>query len=485
MCRESFSIKLEEIKTNFCLVNMIELIKNSTGSSEFCSFCLLMEEKRPAVSQCLTCLDYLCNECGKMRHAFTRQTRDHKVVSMKDIKTGKFEKEIRLAQKERCSKHADEILAFFCMSCQLPVCRDCLIYEHREHKFKPISELRKAKELEINEVINPLKKKLKDFQDCSASITVELKDCEAKENKILQEISKSCLEAINCIKTSQRNIEKEIQNQMHLHKENLQHAFDNISKHCKSIEESITFSNNILMDGNDFEVLQLMDEIYERVLSLNGLNCTEMCLSKNKELPEYKITWKEPKLLSFSLKTSGAKTSSIQTEEKDYAYVEPVIDECREEKEENDKITDLPSSEHICCLFPRARFEPLSASAPYLPPSIKIAKQCVLSFVRTLKFNVSDDQCTPVHSSVTWTRDGRVVAIDKMSEKMLSITLSTEVKKSIKIPKILSVSANAAGFVCKTSDGYLLKLDRQFAEIGRYEGVSTIVSTSPNNRLTI
>ncbi|XP_061180441.1 E3 ubiquitin-protein ligase TRIM56-like [Saccostrea echinata] len=470
VCRENFALEVDEIKTNFCLTNMIDLVKKS--DELFCSFCKLLDENRPALFQCLTCLDYLCEECAKMRHSFTRQTRNHQVVSMKDIKTGKHDNEIRLAQKTRCSSHTDEILLFLCTSCQAPVCRDCLIYKHREHGFKPIADLRKEKEQKINEIIDPLKKKLEDLQKSSAVLSVEINSCEANENVIVREIEERFSEAIESLRRSQTKLTEDIRNKMKLQKDPLHNAFQNIEKHCKSIEESLTFSANISKGGSDFEILNILDEIYDRVLNLNESTCTKTSECLNLDIPHFKLLWKKTQLLDPSFEQTDILSLEIKTKRASQLFTTN-----RSETNEN----------NAGLLRDHSASSSLITDKRGISDNLKnVKKKSILNLIKKLNFSDNDDKYTPVYSSVTWTPDGRVVAIDKENEKVKSLTLSSNSRKSIKFPRVLSISSNLNGFLCRTQiDSQMFIMNRQLEIQEQHDGVSTIVCTSPNDNASM
>lgn len=115
ICEDVVDISnLENISLNHWLKNVIDTIditQNSKG--KFCSFCELKGRKQEAVAICLTCFDLLCITCWESRHTFTTLTKDHHVVSIKDVQTGRYDSEIRSNQKIHCSDHKKEYYRFF------------------------------------------------------------------------------------------------------------------------------------------------------------------------------------------------------------------------------------------------------------------------------------------------------------------------------------------------------------------------------------
>uniref|UniRef100_A0A1I8HK50 B box-type domain-containing protein n=1 Tax=Macrostomum lignano TaxID=282301 RepID=A0A1I8HK50_9PLAT len=104
------------------------------AAAELCDLC---NRSRQASSRCLDCGKLLCIAC-RQRHRRVRVTSEHELVDV--------DRQMEL----RCERHSDELVRFFCTSCQTPVCIGCTFSsEHAEHtvlKFKDAAQ-QKADEL--------------------------------------------------------------------------------------------------------------------------------------------------------------------------------------------------------------------------------------------------------------------------------------------------------------------------------------------------
>ena len=139
--------KISDMKSNFYIKNLIEFSEST--SSKFrdkkCSFCPLVGKESPATSQCLTCRDFLCADCSN-RHNFTRETLSHEIATLEDLQRGKHNEKLRSRQEIPCSDHPGELLKYFCDTCNISVCRDCVILGHRQdHTILAPSEAIKRK----------------------------------------------------------------------------------------------------------------------------------------------------------------------------------------------------------------------------------------------------------------------------------------------------------------------------------------------------
>lgn len=90
---------------------------------------------------CRKCEANYCSECDEVVHA---------------IPILKTHASVRIDQKPRrmgisCTQHADEKLKFWCNTCSISVCSDCMVYQHQGHSCNGIENeaVNKAKEVRI------------------------------------------------------------------------------------------------------------------------------------------------------------------------------------------------------------------------------------------------------------------------------------------------------------------------------------------------
>ena len=119
-----------------------------------CESCL---KKEKAVSFCRQCTAFLCAHCVE-QHRLLRVFEGHKVESLDDLKRGGAKHmPLKEAPPTKCPEH-DKAMKIFCLDCNSLICRDCLLYVHREHKSnflkKCASEARKT----LRDSLTPLQR---------------------------------------------------------------------------------------------------------------------------------------------------------------------------------------------------------------------------------------------------------------------------------------------------------------------------------------
>ena len=115
--------------------------KVETGETEACSDkCpILCEscagEEHPVAFKCLDCHEHMCEEASKF-HTRTKYTRDHKVVSIKDL---------------NCAVHEGKALIYFNSDYNVLICHDCsLLPKYQGHRLELIQEAGENAKREID-----------------------------------------------------------------------------------------------------------------------------------------------------------------------------------------------------------------------------------------------------------------------------------------------------------------------------------------------
>ena len=92
-----------------------------------CDPCSRIDENSPATKWCVDCEDALCMNCIKA-HKGNRVTMTHHVIDIEVISTLPGEV---LTTQEKCSRHPDFIMDFFCNQHHVICCRNCMSEDHR------------------------------------------------------------------------------------------------------------------------------------------------------------------------------------------------------------------------------------------------------------------------------------------------------------------------------------------------------------------
>ena len=241
---------MSSLPTNVIIKHLLDL-NADLKKNLFCDICILHGEERKSAGQCIDCNDMLCSECCE-KHNYSRQTISHTVVSLDDI-TSNQQCVVRLRESTvlNCNEHEDEKLKFYCITCQIVVCRDCVLLSHSSHqvltsekviqKIKDeiegkIGKLNKTKEKSDEELV-----KFKDFFEEQEKQQKDTLETAYKEVlACVEEKYKLCLESLN-------DYYQDVRSRFHQRQEK-------IKKGNEAIEDTEKNIRYLLNQGQDLEI---------------------------------------------------------------------------------------------------------------------------------------------------------------------------------------------------------------------------------------
>lgn len=126
--------------------------------------CTSCKGKENAISRCNDCANILCASCDNA-HQSMRCFENHKVVKLEDLVKSSSSEKMAIHKPLFCTTHATENLKYFCFSCEVPVCNECLIAEHKgaDHVYEIISDAEKCVRVEVENLMKEAKGKVCDF----------------------------------------------------------------------------------------------------------------------------------------------------------------------------------------------------------------------------------------------------------------------------------------------------------------------------------
>ena len=193
-----------------------------------------------AVSFCIECCEFLCKGCVQ-HHKKWRKTLNHELQPVGGAKSTSKETAEPLKgiphKPMSCQLHEDEMLKFFCETCCLLICRDCVICEHSGHTYS-----------RVEKVANREKADLICRLESAGDAKSELDDTIAKGGKIVQQIQ-----------AKQKSVEEDIETAFKTLHEALQERKKVLL--AKAAEISLGKQTALAMQGE--ELKGLSDEIRE------------------------------------------------------------------------------------------------------------------------------------------------------------------------------------------------------------------------------
>ncbi|XP_065070731.1 E3 ubiquitin-protein ligase TRIM71-like [Rhopilema esculentum] len=228
--------------------------------------CTNCEDQSMANARCLDCVENLCPKCVTA-HERIRQTKDHKVVCFEELQNNAIYDALKCPSF--CGVHDREMLKYFCETCDDAICRDCAIYDHREHNYVDLKEAVKIHRETVIELLDSTKRKLpvvklalnevievtnslSDRRDAvknliTATVDEHIRTLEEKKRRLVETLDEMCQQKEKVLKDQQSVLEMDL---------------DNLLSSCDFVE-------NILRFGNEAEMMLVKRIMANRLKKLS------------------------------------------------------------------------------------------------------------------------------------------------------------------------------------------------------------------------
>ena len=157
LCRTELSQDVAKLPTNFAIKRLIEIFRKRQESMRttprakpVCGEC---EDDALAVVWCVDCENFQCEECLK-QHQRMKSLKLHKTIPVENFMQNPHVS--ALTKPELCKDHTQP-LDLYCQTCNILVCRDCTIVDHRQHQYNFVDKLADEECAKVKTVTAPLK----------------------------------------------------------------------------------------------------------------------------------------------------------------------------------------------------------------------------------------------------------------------------------------------------------------------------------------
>ncbi|XP_038055944.1 tripartite motif-containing protein 45-like [Patiria miniata] len=118
-------------------INQLEQTEGQ-GLKVMCQAC---DEENEAISRCMDCKHYLCQECQKAHNRMAVLTKGHKIVALTElpVESQEITEDTELKKVPKCLKHPDQDLCLYCNTCEVLICSECTNIDHKESIHSHVS----------------------------------------------------------------------------------------------------------------------------------------------------------------------------------------------------------------------------------------------------------------------------------------------------------------------------------------------------------
>ncbi|KAL9880613.1 E3 ubiquitin-protein ligase meiotic P26 isoform 2-T4 [Glossina fuscipes fuscipes] len=276
ICKQITAIGVKGIQSLTCdyiLTNILDLA--SIESEQL--FCTSCKSKENAISRCNDCANFLCSGCDNA-HKYMRCFENHEVLKLEDLqKSSDNGKPLVIHKPLYCNVHTSENLKYYCFNCQIPVCNDCLIADHKgsEHHYDVIALAEKSVRGDIENLMKEAKSKVQYCDDAVSNLSTALNELQTQHDSARDLIQETFEKYKKILEKCRDQALIELQ-KLHSERElKIMDLLQNIENTMGKINNANRFTNRVLEQANAGEFLAMKKLIGNQFINL--INTTPKC----------------------------------------------------------------------------------------------------------------------------------------------------------------------------------------------------------------
>ncbi|PIK48332.1 putative tripartite motif-containing protein 2-like [Apostichopus japonicus] len=223
---------------------------------------------RVVSSGCLECVDFLCDECAPLHdHRIARFTRQHHIISVPSSENKKL-----LKPDLRCEKHHRECMRFYCETCRTPICRECILIEHKDHSHTFLQdEVARHKET-IEALMSGVTDRIASFEDALGGVDEAEATLEANRGQAEYIIEKTVQDYVVILRKQQEDLVRKLMRVCQSRRQRLNALRRSLQTGLDNLLSGFDFTEKVIGHGNELDILSIKDEVIERLQGLAAVS---------------------------------------------------------------------------------------------------------------------------------------------------------------------------------------------------------------------
>lgn len=248
-----------------CFVGDIRESDAEDGKEKIC--CDVCGEKSKAKSFCYECNQRLCSFCVSF-HEKLQATREHNVAGIDESGVRKVKR------KRKCVTHDKNELQYFCEDCNLLICIDCNMTQHKLHKCRNIvdvaDEFRQQLATEVSK--EEYGQHLQTLSNYSNTMKKKQQVNEGKEGELMRAVEQQFEAFQNVLENIKMDFISEISDTGMSNESNEKEGRNSVERKFKSFAALYFFSKLLLQQGDDTAVVAYTVQLRQRLETLSSAN---------------------------------------------------------------------------------------------------------------------------------------------------------------------------------------------------------------------
>ncbi|XP_077870290.1 tripartite motif-containing protein 2-like [Saccoglossus kowalevskii] len=272
LCRRKHDIEVSDLPNNYFINEISEAFKNRDVGSQEPKQCVC--EKSHANQRCLDCALDICDACARA-HLRMPLTQSHRITSLESYQSLIVKDPSSVHSATYCDKHTDSAVKFYCDSCEVAICLECTVIDHRDHKQRYLKDAAAEYKDELVANAEQLKVKENEVHDSKDTIQRMVDSLETRyrqEKKRLEIHTEKTIEEITRkIRNASKQLMDELKDEYKNREVNLRVQIKELESSENSIKYAREYTNNLMHYGNPVHMMSAKNGVTSLLTEIQTL----------------------------------------------------------------------------------------------------------------------------------------------------------------------------------------------------------------------
>ncbi|XP_038053706.1 E3 ubiquitin-protein ligase TRIM56-like [Patiria miniata] len=278
LCRRDTMLKGSEVAdlpNNFAFsalveeVTMQEKLLGGQGSEIKCQAC---DEENQAVSRCMDCDHFLCQECQKAHERLTLM-KSHEIYTLAQLRSGEIVYKSKLREEvPKCGKHPDQNLNVYCDTCEQVICLMCTVLDHEKPKHSCIglSEAFEKCKKKVEELVAKVAQSKTELNTTIEKTCISRKKLDIMFSNTKKNISEKADQEVTKIRQEEQKLLKETDRIYQERVTTFEAAQATNRKEVTQTEHKLEEVKQLMNQASCYEILELQQKLLHNLSELTG-----------------------------------------------------------------------------------------------------------------------------------------------------------------------------------------------------------------------
>ena len=258
---------VDDLKTAFFvnrLKTTVSMMERAHGKVEVkCELC--SDSGGKAEAFCRQCAMFICKNCIE-QHKKLKILLTHEVASLEDLKQGRA-KPIVIKEHPasvKCPDH-DEPLVIYCFDCDMLICRDCIMKDHRDHNFEFCKKAAATTKTNLLEKLEPLKTQSSSLSHAVEEVRTTKQELETERETVANTIKTSFKELRDILDNHEQELLGEADRLVREKIDRLSVQEKTLSLASAEVQSVVDYTEQCVRHCTDNEVMSIHTEIRRQI----------------------------------------------------------------------------------------------------------------------------------------------------------------------------------------------------------------------------